>query len=48
MEITLNDGDFAFFFDDERRCNYNHQPGATGDYGLDCYLYYNNGNNTAD
>ena len=47
MEITLNDGDFAFHFHDERRCNYNHQPGASGDYGLGCYLYYNNGTNRA-
>ena len=47
MEITLNDGDFAFFFEDERRCNYNHQPGASGDYGIGCYLYYNNGSNKA-
>tara|TARA_A100001035_G_scaffold184130_1_gene146697 strand:- start:915 stop:3731 length:2817 start_codon:yes stop_codon:yes gene_type:complete len=47
MEITLNDGDFAFFFEDERRCNYNHQPGASGDYGIGCYLYYNDGTNRA-
>jgi len=47
MEITLNDGDFAFFFDDERRCNDHQQPGGSGDYGIACYLYYNNGTNRA-
>lgn len=47
MEITLNDGDLAFFFEDERRCNYNHQPGNSGDYGIGCYLYYNDGTNRA-
>ena len=47
MEITLNDGDFAFHFHDERRCNVNYQPGNSGNYGIGCYMYYNNGTNRA-